>query len=201
MTRVPGNRASAAQSSGRRRRGGLGVVVAGHERDGRGRVAVRDRDARVRRDPDPRGHPRHDLHRDPRGVQVLGLLGPTAEDERVAPLEPDHPAALACVLDQQGVDLLLRHGAVADRLARADPEGGGGGQVEQARARQVVVDHHVGPRQDLGAPAGQQAGIARPGPDQIDDPPRPPHPSPAPSIREPRINRQGSPSPRSGSRA
>ncbi len=148
----------------------LGVAVPGDERDGRGGVAVRDRHARVGGHADPRRHPRHHLERQARGAQVLGLLRPPAEDERVAPLEPDHPTALAGVLGQDGVDLLLRQRAMADRLARADPQAAGRGEVEQPGAGQVVVDDHLGAAEDLLAPTGEQARVAGAGADQVDDP-------------------------------
>ena len=44
----------------------------------------------------------------PGGPQVLGLLGPPAEDVGVAPLQPDDGPPRAGVLDQQRVDRLLR---------------------------------------------------------------------------------------------
>ena len=84
---------------------------------------MRDRDARRRPSrPTPAVTPGTTRNGDARGAEVLGLLGPPAEDERVAPLEPDHPPALPGVLDQQVVDLVLRQRAMADRLARADPQ-------------------------------------------------------------------------------
>ena len=65
----------------------------------------------------PGGHARHDLERHARGAQRLGLLAAAAEHERVAALEPHDPLAGLPELDQQRVDVLLRHRDVARLLA------------------------------------------------------------------------------------
>ncbi len=108
-------------------RGGIGrIVVASHQRGGRGLGPVGDRQAGVGCHTDGRRHSRHDPRRDAVGVQMLGLLGPAAEDERVAPLQPHDPFAGACVLDEQVVDPFLGDGGVPLALAREDPQAPGG---------------------------------------------------------------------------
>src|SRR5262249_19165377 len=118
----------------------------------------------------PGRHPRHHFERQALGAQVFGLLRAPSEDERVPPLESHHPTALAGVLGQDGVDLLLRQRAMADRLARADPQAVGPRQVEQPGARPVGVDDNLGAAEDLLAPSGEQARVSGAGADQVDDP-------------------------------
>ena len=65
---------------------------------------MRHRDPRVGRHAHARGDAGHDLERDSRGAEGGGLLGPPAEDQGVAPLEPDHRSARPGVLDQDLVD-------------------------------------------------------------------------------------------------
>ena len=148
------------------------LVVAGDEGDGRGRLAVRDRQAGVRGRPDARRHPRHDAEGHPGGVEVLRLLGPPAEDIGIAPLEPDHGPAFAGVADEHRVDLVLRHRALAPPLAGEDELGPRPGPGRASGVDQVVIHDHVGPRQGLRPGPGQEAGVPRPGADEIDGPDR-----------------------------
>ena len=101
--------------------------------------------------------PGHDLERHAGLGQGGRLLAAAGEHERVAALEPHDGAAGAPALDEQRVDLVLRHRHLARRLADADPLGVGGRQVEQRLDRQPVVHDHVGPAQHLGAAHGEQA--------------------------------------------
>ena len=55
------------------------------------------------------------------------------------------------------------------RLARADLEGVGRGEIEQAGAGEMVIDDDVAPAQDLGPAPGQESRVARPGPHQVDN--------------------------------
>src|SRR3954469_13022643 len=70
---------------------------------------MRDRDPGVGRRRDPRRDRRHDFERHAGGHEGLGFLAATAEDERVATLEPHDALAAAGELDQEGVDGLLLH--------------------------------------------------------------------------------------------
>ena len=135
------------------------------------------RDARVGRDANSRGDAGHQLEGNPVPNQVLGLLGPAAEDERIAPLEPDHHAPGRGMLEQECVDLILIERAMSARLPRADPHRRRRRQLEQPRAGQVIIDHHVGPRQRLRPAQRQQPRVARPRPHQIDHSPALTHPS------------------------
>ena len=59
----------------------------------------------------------------PAAARRQRLLGPAAEDQRVSPFEPHDVEPAPRVLDQERVDFLLGQRAMADRLARADPQG------------------------------------------------------------------------------
>ena len=78
---------------------------------------------------------------------------PAAEDERVAALEPHHPLAGQRVLDQQRVDLLLRHRAAARQLRGVDDLDVGGQRRQQRLRREVVGDDDVGLRRPRAARA------------------------------------------------
>ncbi len=102
------------------------------------------------------------------------------------------------MLHQQACDLLLapgparrrspragaRHGRVGI-LAHVDQEGRGGDQVEDGRADQAVVEDHVGPGQERGAPPGEEPGVAGAGADQVDGHGATSPPSPKPSMAAP----------------
>ena len=118
------------------RLGLVGVLVAGDEGDAAGQLPVRDRDARVRRRGDPGGHAGHDLELDARLAQHERLLAAAAEHQRIAALEPHHPPPGAPVLDEQPVDLLLRHLRPAALLA----------DVDQLRVRPRVLERLGGMR-------------------------------------------------------
>ncbi len=135
---------------------------------------MRHRHTRVGRDADAGGHPGHDLERrTPVGAEMLRFLRPSAENVGVASFEPDDPFARPWhVRRAERLITVLRQRAMADRLSRADFQTCWRREVEQARAGKVVVNDHVGPRQDGGASTGQEPGIARPRADQVDDSPR-----------------------------
>ena len=60
--------------------------VAGHEGDGGGVVAMRERDAGVRGDAERRGDAGDDFERDAGIGERLGLFSAAAEEERIAAL-------------------------------------------------------------------------------------------------------------------
>ena len=81
---------------------------------------MRDRNAGVRGHRHRRAHARHDLERNARLRESLGLLAAAAEHERIAALEPHDTPPPARVLDEQVVDLALRQRVIAARLAGED---------------------------------------------------------------------------------
>jgi len=142
------------------------AAVAGDDGERRRQGPVGDGDAGVGRDRHRRGDAGHDLERHAGGGQGLGLLAAPPEHERVAALEAYDALAPQSPLHEQGVDLLLGHGRTR-RLPHVDPLGAGRRQVQQGDLREPVVHHHVGPGQQLGPPAREQAGVARPRPHQV----------------------------------
>ena len=128
----------------------------GHRRRHR---SVRDGDPGGGRRRERRADPGHHLHLDPGPTQGLGLLAPAAEHERVASLQAYDPDPTAPVGDQQLVDAGLPVG-LARTLAHVDALGRRGGQIEEFRGDEPVVDHHLGGGQEFGPPSGEQAGIA-----------------------------------------
>ena len=145
-----------------------GVLVAGDDRDVRRQAPVGDGNARVGGRGDRAGDTGHHFERHARGAQRLGLLTTTAEHEGIAALEPDDGRAGATALDEQGVDLGLRHRNPPRRLAHVDPLGGRGREVEQPGVGEPVVDHDLRARQQLRAAHGQEAGITGTRADEID---------------------------------
>ena len=163
---MPGNEASACQSSA-----GFWLVrilVAGHERDRAGELPMRNRDSRISRCGDPGRDPGHDLELDTCGQQRLGLLAATTEHERIAALEADDQPAAGPVLEQQPLDLLLRHRGAAAFLPRVDQRRVGPRARERLFWNQPVIDDHLGGGDQLQRPGRQQPGVAWTRPNQVD---------------------------------
>ena len=138
------------------------------ERDAAGELAVGHRDPGVGRSGDAGGHARHDLELDARLPQHQRLLAAATEHQRVAALEPHDPAPGAAVLDEQPVDLRLRHLRPAALLADVDELGIRARVPQRLRRDQAVVEDDVGRGDQLDRADGEQAGVARPGPDEVD---------------------------------
>jgi hypothetical protein len=142
-----------------------GILVAGDEGDGRGHAALRHRDPGVGRRRDAGGDARHDREVDRRRAQQLGLLAAAPEHERVAALQAHHRPPAGPVLDQQPVDLLLRHLRPAALLADVDELGPHA--VEDPRRDQPVMQDHVGGVDQLARPYRQQPRVAGTGTDEV----------------------------------
>ncbi len=70
---------------------------------------------------------------------------------------------------QQLLDLALGDARVAGLLADVEQLGVRAGPGQRLRGNQAVVQDHVGAGDELEGPGGHQAGVARPGADQVDD--------------------------------
>jgi hypothetical protein len=90
---------------------------------------VRHRDSGGGRCGKRRADSRHHLDLDAGTAEGLGLLTPATEHERVATLQPDHPASRPAVLHEQLVDVRLQ-ARLAWALAHIDPHGRLGREVE-----------------------------------------------------------------------
>ena len=124
------------------------------------------RDLQACRRGDAGGDAGHDLDGDAFGAQRIELLAATAEDERIAALEANHRLAGLGALDQQRVDLVLRHAVRALGLADRDQLGLAPRVIEHALADQAIVENHVGGFQRAHRLHGEQLGIAGAGADQ-----------------------------------
>ena len=104
----------------------------------------------------------------PASASASSSSPPASEDERVAALEAHDALARARVLDERGVDLLLRHRHAARRLADVDALRVIGAGVEQRRRGEAVVEHDLGLAQRLQAALRHEPRIARPRADEPD---------------------------------
>ena len=127
-----------------------------------------DRNAGISGRCDGGGDAGNDLKRDARRPALLRLFSAPTEDERIAALQPCHRLALFGLRDQQGIDVRLPHRVLGARLADIDLFGVGTDMLEQGGVREPIVHHDIGGAQQLHAAHGDQSGIARPGPDQVD---------------------------------
>ena len=146
------------------RDGGIGQAGHGHGRHaGAHSATVGQRDAGRGRGGERELTPGTTSTGTPCAAQARGLLAAAAEQERVAALEPDHAAAALGLLDEDPVDLVLRHGVVARGLADVDDLDVGGELVEQAARAEPVGDHDVGLGQSAAGPRTVMRSAA-PGP-------------------------------------
>ena len=131
-------------------------------------LAVRQRNAGVRRDAQRRGDAGNDFERHAGLGQRFGLLAAASEQERIAALQTDHVPATPRAVDEHGADLVLRVHAIGFLLADVDALGVGGGESEQRRGSQVVEEHGIGGFEQAAALDGDEIGIARAGAHQVD---------------------------------
>ena len=113
-----------------------------------------------------RGHARHDLDGDARRLQRRHLFRGAAEDEGIAALEPRHDLAGLRLAHQDAIDLGLRGGRAARRLADEDALGVAARVLQDLRVHQPVHHQHVGLLQPLQRLQGEQVGIAGAAADQ-----------------------------------
>ena len=73
-------------------------------------------------------------------------------------------------LNEEGVGLLLGKALVARSLAGVNEVGAIGGFIQQPWVREAVVDHNVGLPKEAQASDGDEAGVARAGADEVDNP-------------------------------
>ena len=137
-----------------------GVFVAGDNGHGRGKGAVRERDAGIGRAGNGAGDAGHFLKGNASIHEFFGFFAATAKYIGIATLEAGNDLAFLRLGDEELVDIALLHGVVARDLADVDEFSVGAGNGEQFIAGKVVVNHHVSFGKDFSAFAGEQAGIA-----------------------------------------
>jgi len=98
-------------------------LMAGDQRHGRSRLAMRERYARVAEHGRRRCYPGDHLERDPRGGQGFRLFGPAAKDGRIAALQPHHRPPRTSRLDHPLIDFRLGHRSPAVRTSQTDDLG------------------------------------------------------------------------------
>ena len=113
-----------------------------------------------------RGDTGNDFGGDARRAQGIELLSAAAKHERVSALEPHHGLTGARALNQERIDLTLRHAVVPLRLADGDQLDLAAGMVEHACPDQAVVKDDVGGFQGTQRFQGQKLRIAGSGADQ-----------------------------------
>ena len=149
--------------------GGAPVLeVPGDEGAGVGVVAVGEGDARVRRAARRRGHPGHDLERDPLVGEGRDLLPAPPEDERVPALQAEHPPPLARETDEEPVDVGLADRVLVAPLPRVDPFRVAPREGEHAGRHEAVVHHHVRLLHEAHRAERQEVRVAGAGPDEVD---------------------------------
>jgi hypothetical protein len=76
-------------------------------------------------------------------AEVLGLFGASAEDERVAPFQPNNAPTRAGVFGEQGVDLVLAQCRAPRALAGEDPGSPRRSEGQEPRMDQMVINYHL----------------------------------------------------------
>ena len=117
---------------------------------------MRDRDAHSRGYGHGARHAGHDLDLDSGLPTGECFLAAAAENVRIAALEPHDTATSLRVLDEQLVDLVLRHRVVAGCLANVDDLDVRVELVEQATRAESVGDDDVGLGEQLPSARGDQ---------------------------------------------
>src|SRR4051812_567407 len=91
-----------------------------------------------------RRHAGNDFERDASRVQSVRFLAAAAEDERIAPLEPDHAPALSGGGDHRVMDRLAAFDMPGAQLRHADTLGLCGSMVEHRCRNETVIKHEIG---------------------------------------------------------
>ncbi len=120
-----------------------------------------DGDARGGGRGEPGGDTRDHLTGDAVPRNEGALLGPPAEQVRIAALEPYHEAALPGLVDQELVGLILGELVLGGPLAHVDALGMWRRFVEQSGVGQRIENHDIGGAQPRESGNRDQSGIAR----------------------------------------
>ena len=120
------------------------ILVAGENRQLRVVIAMRDRNARVGGSGNRRADARHDLKRHTRRGKLRRLFTTTGKNHRIPTLEAHHRFSGLGLLDDQRVDLILRHGVILRTLADMNLDAAGFGPVDQLGITKGIVDQHIG---------------------------------------------------------
>ena len=144
------------------------VLVEAEGPHGIAEIAVGDGDARRRRNGTQTTYSGHRLKANASFRQCPGLFAPPAEEVGISALEADDSLALPAQLDQELIDLGLRHHRIPFVLAHIDALGLGRVEIQQGRIGQGIVEHDFGAPEGLRRLEGQQPGVPGTRPDQGD---------------------------------
>jgi hypothetical protein len=142
--------------------------MAGDDGELVGDTPVGDRDAGGGGHTDRTGDAGHHGHRDACLGEGDQLLHAPAEDIGVAALEPDHELPGLGVVDQGGVDGLLRHEATVGDLGRVDDLDLRAQLVQEFARGEAVGDDDVGLGEQAAAANGDQVRVAGAAADERD---------------------------------
>ena len=143
------------------------ILVARHDREGRGMPSIGDRNAGIREGRHGRCDTGDDLEGNPCRRADAHLLATPTKHEGIAALESDDGSPGKRMLDEKRVDVVLTAGRhVMSALADVDEFCAVWRQVEQLGRRELVIEDDVGPGQHPGTADRDQIGIAGTGTDQ-----------------------------------
>jgi hypothetical protein len=148
----------------------VGIFVAGEDRERRRQIAVGQRNSSVGGHRDCRGHAGHHLEGNTGSRQRFGFFSAPTEHERIAALQADDVQPAPRAVEKQLGDHRLLDALAAAVFADQDAFRRCRRIVEQPRAGEIVVNHHVGALEPADAVERDEAWRARPGADQIDGP-------------------------------
>ena len=107
-------------------------------------IAMRDRNARISRTGNRRADARHDFKRHTCRSKLGRLFATAGKNHRIPTLEPHHRFSGLGLLDDERVDLILRHRVILRAFADMDLHAAGFGPVEQLGITKSIVDQHIG---------------------------------------------------------
>jgi hypothetical protein len=131
----------------------------------RGQSAVRDRSSDSARRDQCGAQSGHHLDWYSRAHKEQRLLASTAEDERIAALEPHDASPTARLTREQPKNNALWGAYVSHALAHGDPLGALR-EVHDGWGNEGIVENNVRRTQSAQCPKGEQLGIAGPGTDE-----------------------------------
>ncbi len=100
-------------------------------------------------------------------LQRFNFFACASKDHRIAALQSHHARAIASLTNHQLVNLLLRDASAPATFPHTDDLRVVAGAVENGLRNQVVMQHHIRPRQQIRSLQRQQFRIAWPGTHQI----------------------------------
>ena len=127
-----------------------------------------DRDAGVGRASNRRRNARHDLDRNARRDQLLGLFAAATEDEWIAAFEAHDALPLLRLVDEQLIDLVLRQRVCAGPLADIHDLGRRRETIDDVGGDKRVDGDEIGVGDQFRGSDREKTGVAGTGADEKD---------------------------------